>query len=53
MLAPTGMKQQKFKFNYLDGKVTAKGGGFYSMIDLGIAKLHFELGSGKGESEWN
>lgn len=53
LLAPTAMNQQKFKFNYLDGKVTAKGGGFCSLIDLGIAKLHFELGSGKAESEWN
>ncbi|MGN1104566.1 MAG: nitroreductase family protein [Candidatus Coproplasma sp.] len=53
MLAPTAMNQQKFKFIYSQGKVTAKGGGFYSRIDLGIAKYHFELGSGKRESEWN
>lgn len=48
LLAPTAMNQQKFTFTYSDGKVTAKAGmGFYSKIDLGIAKYHFELGSGK------
>ena len=47
LLAPTAMNQQKFTFTYADGKVTAKAGmGFYSKIDLGIAKYHFELGSG-------
>ena len=47
LLAPTAMNQQKFTFTYADGKVTAKTGmGFYSKIDLGIAKYHFELGSG-------
>ncbi|MGN1373325.1 MAG: nitroreductase family protein [Candidatus Coproplasma sp.] len=53
LLAPTALNQQKFKFIYSDGRVTAKGGGVYSQIDLGIAKLHFELGSGRSESEWN
>lgn len=48
LLAPTAMNQQKFTFTYSDGKVTAKAGmGFYSKIDLGIAKYHFELGSDK------
>lgn len=48
LLAPTAMNQQKFHFTYSDGTVTAKAGmGFYSKIDLGIAKYHFELGSGK------
>ena len=48
LLAPTAMNQQKFTFTYADGKVTAKAGmGFYSKVDLGIAKYHFELGSGK------
>lgn len=48
LLAPTAMNQQKFKFIFDDGKVQAKSGvGFYSKIDLGIAKYHFELGSGK------
>lgn len=48
LLAPTAMNQQKFSFVYDDGKVTAKAGkGFYTKIDLGIAKLHFEIGAGK------
>ncbi len=48
LLAPTAMNQQKFKFIYEDGRVAATTSfGFYSKIDLGIAKYHFELGSGK------
>lgn len=48
LLAPTAMNQQKFRFTLSGDKVTAKAGlGFYSKVDLGIAMLHFELGSGK------
>ncbi len=48
LLAPTAMNQQKFKFTYENGNVTAKAGlGFYSKIDLGIVKYHFEIGSGR------
>lgn len=48
LLAPTAMNQQKFKFLYDGGKVIAKSGvGFYTKVDLGIAKYHFELGAGK------
>lgn len=47
LLAPTAMNQQKFKLTYDSGKVTAKAGlGFYSKIDLGIVKYHFEAASG-------
>ena len=47
MLAPTAINQQKFRFE-LDGeKVSAVStGGFYSKIDLGIVKYHFEAASG-------
>ena len=46
-LAPTAMNQQKFRFELKDGTVTAKSlGGFYSKIDLGIVKYHFEAVSG-------
>lgn len=46
-LAPTAMNQQKFFFELKDGTVTAKSlGGFYSKIDLGIAKYHFEAVTG-------
>lgn len=46
-LAPTAVNQQKFLFELINGKVTAKNlGGFYSKIDLGIAKYHFEAVTG-------
>ncbi|HBM48383.1 hypothetical protein DXA97_02890 [Clostridium sp. OF09-36] len=39
--------QQKFFFELKDGTVTAKSlRGFYSKIDLGIAKYHFEAVTG-------
>lgn len=48
LLAPTAMNQQKFKFIYDAGKVSVKSGvGFYTKIDLGIAKYHFEIASGR------
>ncbi|MBP3938436.1 MAG: nitroreductase [Clostridia bacterium] len=53
MLAPTAINQQKFVF-YLDGNnVEAKTLlGFYAKIDLGIAKLHFEIGAGDAPFNW-
>ena len=46
-LAPTAMNQQKFLFELKNGVVTANSlGGFYSKIDLGIAKYHFEAVTG-------
>ena len=49
MLAPTAMNQQKFRFELLpDGTVKATcGSGFYTKLDLGIVKYHFETVSGK------
>ncbi|MGM9969489.1 MAG: nitroreductase family protein [Anaeroplasma sp.] len=48
LLAPTAMNQQKFKFIYNNGNVTLKAGvGFYSKVDLGIVKYHFEIGANK------
>ena len=49
LLAPTAVNQQKFFFELLpDGSVKAKcGKGFYTKMDLGIAKIHFELLTGK------
>ena len=54
MLAPTAMNKQKFRFTLNgDGKVSAKtAGGPYTEVDLGIAKLHFELGAGKDNFQW-
>lgn len=46
-LAPTAVNQQKFLFELKNGKITAKNlGGFYSKIDLGIVKYHFEAVTG-------
>lgn len=48
LLAPTAINQQKFHFTLeADGSVSATTRwGFFSRVDLGIAKLHFELASG-------
>ena len=49
LLAPTAMNQQKFFFTLQpDGKVKATcGKGFYTKLDLGIVRYHFETGSGR------
>lgn len=48
MLAPTAVNQQKFLFTLDNDTVTAeRTGGMYSLVDLGIVKYHFEVGSGK------
>ena len=53
LLAPTAMNQQKFLFTLNGNKVSAKAGfGFYSKIDLGIVKYHFEIGAGKENFQW-
>ena len=54
LLAPTAMNQQKFYLTYLpDGRVKARAGiGFYTRMDLGIVKYHFEMSSGKDSLVW-
>lgn len=53
LLAPTAVNQQKFVFSLKGNTVSAKAGiGFYSKIDLGIAKYHFEIGAGKETFQW-
>lgn len=61
LLAPTAVNQQKFHFELLDqhanGKHLVRASRKFSMIgytemDLGIAKLHFEIGAGTGNFEW-
>lgn len=49
LLAPTAVNQQKFCFGIENGEPTVrvKGLGSCTRVDLGIAALHFELGSGK------
>ena len=53
LLAPTAVNQQKFRFSLRGDRVSAAPGfGFYTKVDLGIAKYHFELGSGKDAGIW-
>ena len=47
LLAPTAMNQQKFYITLENGNVSAKAGrGFYTKMDLGIVKYHFEVATG-------
>jgi Nitroreductase family. len=52
--APSAMNKQPAKFYYKNLIVTAKvhGGKDYQEIDLGIAKLHFEIGAQGGKWQW-
>jgi len=54
LLAPTAINQQKFLFSLKNERqVQAKAGwGFFSKVDLGIVKYHFEVGAGKENFEW-
>lgn len=54
LLAPTAMNQQKFLFTLMPhNKVSARCGlGFFTHMDLGIAKYHFELGAGQDNFQW-
>lgn len=52
-LAPTALNQQKFMFSLKENRVSAKAGiGFYTKIDLGIAKYHFEIEAGNCGWQW-
>lgn len=54
LLAPTALNQQKFVFT-LKGtrQVHAQAAwGFFSKLDLGIVKYHFEVGAGPENFEW-
>lgn len=54
LLAPTAMNQQKFYFALSgNNEVSVKSRkGFYSKMDLGIVKLHFEIGAGLENFTW-
>lgn len=48
------MNQQKFYFELKEGKIKAKPRfGFYTKIDLGIAKYNFEIGEGRENFSWS
>lgn len=52
-LAPTAMNAQKFFFERQGNTVKAMAGrGSYTKVDLGIVKLHFELGAEGGDWTW-
>lgn len=53
LLAPTATNQQKFKFEIEDNIVDVKAGkGFYTHLDLGIVKYHFEIAANKTNFTW-
>jgi len=53
LLAPTALNQQKFYLHYEDGVVYAQAKlGFYTKVDLGIVKYHFEVGAGTKNFTW-
>lgn len=54
LLAPTAVNQQKFRFTLVGERAVRaeRTGGFYSDIDLGIVKYHFEQGAGKENFDW-
>ena len=54
LLAPTAMNQQRFRFTLTEPNLVKaeSTGGFYSQIDLGIVKYHFEIGAGKENFRW-
>lgn len=54
-LAPTSINQQKFLIILEDGNIVkAKAlNGFYSKLDLGIVKYHFEVGAGTNGWKWD
>ena len=49
LLAPTAMNQQKFEIVLKEDETVEfiDKGGFFSKVDLGIVKCHFEIGSGR------
>lgn len=54
LLAPTATNQQKFLFTLDQNHVSVRAtGGFYSKVDLGIVKYHFEVGAGIENFHWD
>lgn len=61
LLAPTAVNQQKFHFEYVPAKdgakakvIARKGVSMlgYTLMDLGIAKCHFEIAADKDNFDW-
>ena len=54
LFAPSAVNQKKWKFEYVEPNMVkiSSFGKFFPNVDLGIAKLHFEIGAGKDNFEW-
>lgn len=58
--APSAMNRQPIHFTFNSGndlvrafsQSSLEGPGIFSLVDLGIAKLHFQIGAGGGRWEW-
>lgn len=52
-VAPSAVNRQKYRFSYKNGEVKAfsEDASQFGMVDLGIAKAHFEIAGG-GKFEW-
>ena len=54
LLAPTAMNQQRFCFALRKERVSVRAGReFYTKVDLGIVKYHFEIGAGQSGWTWD
>ena len=52
-LAPTAMNQQRYYIERQDDVVKINPGfGFYTKVDVGIVRYHFEVGAGKNNFTW-
>lgn len=68
LLAPTAVNQQKFAFTFIENAanrpsengtvslpgvhVEVDGFGFFSKVDLGIVRYHFQIGAGDADFRW-
>lgn len=54
LYSPSAVNQKKWQFEFVapNGVKAISGGKFYQSVDLGIAKLHFEIGAGKDNFKW-
>ena len=53
--APSAINQKKWKFEFIKPNIVRAlpGGKHFPLVDLGIAKLHFEIGAGKDNFKWD
>lgn len=53
-LAPSAVNQKKWRFELIEPNFVKAipGGKHFPLVDLGIAKLHFEIGAGKDNFNW-